>query len=503
MAIEVRQIEQAGELAQLAPAWDALVTGRGLQADLYDSQAFLGAWLAAANERERRALRVSAAFADGRLVAALPLVARGARRREALGLGFRPRYRPLAAGEQPTPAAAEGLGAIAEALAAAGTRSLALPVMPTRDPAVTVLIEALGRAGYRVERRETTSDCLASASAGWSQHRKRFRKFDRTARNFGNKAGRLGELELVRWGGPGEAPAAEGFEEYLRLHERGWKGPLREPLRTHRRELIAAAGERGWSRLFGLRLAGVPLAAMLWHRVGRVALAQSTVYDERMAALSAGTVLMWWAHEALVADDDPPALFDYLPGHGPQKDQLAEERPPLVVVEATRGAARIGLGPLVRRAGAAAARRLRRRSAHPATAASPLARTERFEPGEAGRSAAPVELVAPFELYLTVATGRPSPKAMRSDWEEGDEWWRLGEPPALLARLGSSGSDGSRPVREIVLLGEEDVDLRSQLRGLAAVCGAPLTAALPGDGEGAGAPVPPTPVHRAPLPWPR
>ena len=86
---------------------------------------------------------------------------------------------------------------------------------------------------------------------------------------------------------------------------------------------------------------------------------------------------------------------------------------------------------------------------------------------------------------------------MASTWVEGDSWWRVGEEPAALVRIGAGG-DGSAPVREVVLVhaGAERVEK------LAAAVGMPLQLDLP-CGDLPPGRLRPVLVHQALLPWPR
>ncbi len=469
----------------LAAAWDALPPSRGAEADLFDSAAWLAAW-AAADPSAASRLRAVAAFEGDRLAGVLPLVAESGRRWSAAGIGFRPRFRPVVGGAEPR---AETLDALADALAAAGVRELTLPALPTRDPATAGLEAALRRAGFAVATRTGAVECFTPAATGFAEHARAFKKFARTVSNFSNKGERLGEWSLAQYGfpgGPGDPVAGDAFDAYRTVHARGWKGPLREPMLSFRRELLGRTAALGWARAFVLSLAGVPAASMLWFRVGPVAIAYSTVYDERMAAISPGTIAMWRAHEAIFAEA-VPAIVDYLPGRGAQKDQLGTERPPLVTLEATR---RGPVGTVVARAARplrAAAARLTRSRRPAAASARHDAAPRPVEPAAGPLlPLAPLELDPYAELYLAVAGGHASPQKMRDSWAAGDAWWRIGEPPVALARVGTAGAGaGPPPVREVVALGDDEAALDAALATLARHVGGRLTLA----------------PCRAPLPW--
>ncbi len=478
-----RVLARAEELAPFAAAWNALPASRGTEADLFDSAAWLAAWAAATPSAASR-LRAVAALDGDRLAGVLPLVAETGRRWSAAGLGFRPRFRPVVGGAEPR---VEILEALADALAAAGVRELALPALPTRDPATERLEAALRRAGFAVGTRTGAVECFTRAPTGFTEHARAFKKFARTVSNFSNKGERLGEWSLAQYGfpgGPGNPLAGDAFDAYRAVHARGWKGPLREPMLTFRRELLRRTADLGWARAFVLSLAGVPAAAMLWFRVGPVAIAYSTVYDDRMAAISPGTIAMWRAHEAIFAEA-VPEILDYLPGRGAQKDQLGTERPPLVTLEATR---RGPIGTAVARAARplrAAATRLTRSRRPAASFARHDVAPRAVEP-TAGPPfpMAPLELDPYAELFLAVAGGHASPQKMRDGWAAGDAWWRLGEPPVALARVGTAAA-GSPPVREVIALGDDEAALDAALATLARHAGRRLALA----------------PCRAPLPW--
>ncbi len=427
----------------------------------------------------------------------MPLVERGRGDWEAAGLGFRPRFRPVLGSAEPDEAV---LGALAEAAARAGARRLHLPALPSRDPATAALERALQAAGYQVRSRPGSQECLTPVEGGWDEHRRRFKKLHRTVKNFSNKASRLGALELHAWESP-ESPVAPELERYVALHGAGWKGALSTRMRVHRERLFAGADARGWSRFYLLSVAERPAAAILWLRIGEVAIAYSTVYDERLAALSAGTILMWRSHEP-VFGETAPALVDYLPGRGAQKSQLGLETSPLTTLEATRGRnLASGFAPLGDRLRRGAARALRAIGPSGKTEPSPEQRRHRKVRVEAAAEATEAELLAPdatLELWLAVCGAHPSVKRMKECWGEEDAWWRVGAGPDALVRLAPEADDGSREALEIVALTERAPE--ELLAELAHAVGGALVARLPAEENGEpGAPL----LHAdAALPWP-
>jgi hypothetical protein len=94
-----------------------------------------------------------------------------------------------------------------------------------------------------------------------------------------------------------------------------------------------------------------------------------------------------------------------------------------------------------------------------------------------------------------------SPAAMASTWVDGDSWWRVGDEPAALVRVGTGGED-SAPVREVVLVHAGPERVEELVGAVAAAVGMPLQLDLPCGDLPAGR-LRPVPVHQALLPWPR
>ena len=104
---------------------------------------------------------------------------------------------------------------------------------------------------------------------------------------------------------------------------------------------------------------------------------------------------------------------------------------------------------------------------------------------------AELELDASARRFLAAVTGHHSPDAMAAGWAEGDTWWRVGDRPLALARVGATDGDGAaRPARELVLFEAADGQVGQVLSALAGGLGAPLEA-------------PAVTVGRALLPWPQ
>jgi Acetyltransferase (GNAT) domain len=481
---------------RIAADWDGLPASRGGQADFHDSHAWLAAWSQRAGPRTAARLRIPAVLDGGRPLALLPLEVRSRGRWESAASRavhtHRRRYRPVVGGEAPDPSL---IGRLVEEVGRAGVRELSLNRLPARDPATGALLAALRQEGYAVHARKRSSDYLTLVEGGWEAHRRRFAADERAARRLVKRC-RPWEVCLEVYGAQGGAPMATGFGHYEALHEASWKGPLTAGWRREYLALLRRAEQLGWCRIYLLRVAGVPAAAEIWFRLGQVASVPSMVYDRRLAALGPGSILLWWAQERAFAES-PPRVIDHLPGQHQVKDRIATHRPPLLLVEAARrrvvgGAslalrarARTALPAVATRAVAAAGRARRRRPPRPRTGTRELT----VAPVAGGPPAARLELDAPLRRFLAVAGGHRSSEAMAATWSEGDTWWRVGEEPAALLRVGPGGPSPA-PVRELVLV-EAGPDRVEELLGAAAAAvGVPVRASLP------------VPVRRAVLPWP-
>jgi CelD/BcsL family acetyltransferase involved in cellulose biosynthesis len=494
----------------LAHAWDRLAAGRGLHADLYSSHAWLVAWVRAMGVEVADALRIPAVLGSDQPVALLPLVARSPRRWEWAGRGgSRMRYRPVLAAEEPS---AEALGLLVEGIARAGVDDLALHRLPARDPATGGLVAALRQVGFHTSQRRTSSDCLAVVSGGWEEHRRRFAGYERQVRRLVKRLGPLWEATVDEYGPATGTPVLDGFEAYAAIYDRSWKGPMPPSMRSLEQELVRRTARLGWPRVYVLRLDGQPAAAEVWFRLGEVVISLGTAYDQRLAALSPGSIIAWWAQERLFAEA-VPRLIDNLPGYGPQKDQLGPDRFPILEVEAARRTVVSGVTFPVRRqvryaaprvAGRVRRRlgRLGRRAASTRGGRGGPARTLEIAPGPRPLPAERLELDQPTRRFLAVAGGHPNPTAMTRCWGPADSWWRVGVEPLALVRLGAAGD--RRVVREVVLLGD-GAPLTEVLAGLGAAVGVPLTADLPAEhGQGGSRTSrPPIPVRRPVLGWPR
>jgi CelD/BcsL family acetyltransferase involved in cellulose biosynthesis len=516
---ETRTLTPADVDPELARAWDGLVAGRGLQADVYDSHAWLAAWWDTAGRRRADAVRIPAVLDGDRPLGLLPLTIVSGGRWEFAGRGGgRMRYRPVIGSEQPDQ---EVLGLLADQVGRAGARDLALPRLPGRDPATRMLAAGLREAGFRVYLREKSSDCLALVEGGWEEHRRRFAGYERSVKRFANRLRPLWDVTLDEYGPTTGASVVEGYRLYADVLARSWKvSSPASNLTQHQLELLRRSERLGWPRVYVLRVAGQAVAAHVWFRLGPVASWLETAYDQRLAAIGPGSILMWWSQERIFAES-PPRVVDFIPGHNPQKDRLGPDRTPMVFLEAVRPTPVSGITFPARRQAryvapavtARVRRKLRRlRNALPARGREARVGTIEIAPGPAELPMAALELDASVRRFLASVTGHHSPDAMAERWAPGDTWWRVGADPVTLVRVGAaSAPDPARPVREIVLFGTGYAD-QGDLRGIGPVLAAlaaglagPVHAGLAKDGL-PGVPTrslsAPTLVSRALLPWP-
>jgi hypothetical protein len=485
--------------------WDALAEGRGSQADIFDTWAWHSAALGVDPLLARR-VETFAVLRDGTPRVLLPLARTRTGTRRNIGAGIRARRRVVIGAEFPDPAE---LDLLVNTITSR-TRALELLRLPSRDPLTHELIAALRRAGWHVTSRQESEDRLAPVVGGWAGHSETFQSFAKYSRRFASRIEQSWSLDMDTYGAHPDTPAVVGFEQYVELQARSWKGPL-DP-RTYRRRLalVQRAQQRGWVRVFVLRIGGIPAAAHLWFRVGGVATWMSTAHDQSLNALSPGTVAQWWAQERLVNDPvGTPAILDFLPGGSPQKDRLSPLRPALLEVDAVRTPAMAGVfvsaQRTARRVGPAATARARmvtNRLESLAARARPrtvgTARTITVDPArtpQAARRLDPDEALT--GRLLAVATGHDSTSAARADCDVSDAWWLVGDPAIALVRV----SGPPAPVaREVVDLSGTCTP-GDAVASVAAALAEPVSMDLPRDGSVSGTEGSIV-LKRSVLPWP-
>ncbi|MFJ8744520.1 GNAT family N-acetyltransferase [Embleya sp. NPDC127516] len=423
----------------LARAWDELVVGRGVQADVFDTHAWASSWLASRPHRAEH-VRIPGVFDGDHPLALLPLELDSAGRAHELGRGQRERTRVVIGTTDPEPAV---LHELAAELRRGGIRELTLYRMAGRDPATHALLDALREAGYAVDVRERMTDMIETTTDGWSAYRARHRGFDSAVGQTTRRAGQLWKLRVAAFGAPGTPPLAAGLADHEELFDLSWKGRLgASPER--RRLLTHALDARGMARLYVLYADDRAIASCLGVRIGPVVHWHTVAYDPAAAMLSPGNVVHWRAQELAFAEGGL-TLIDLLPGASPLKDRISTERPPLLDVCAARVPRRVL--PLLR-----GAREVQR--AVPIAARARVrglrARATASEPGTSGiprrleaRPATEVPALPSPELILdqptlrllTVACARRGPQEMRAEWGPHDRWYRIGAAPLAVARV--------------------------------------------------------------------
>lgn len=499
--------------ASLAQAWDQLPGRRGLQADHYDSHSWLAAWCTMADPETVASVRIPVVLDGDQPVALLPLVAKSRHRWATSWPGAnRVRHRPVLGSEEPDE---EALGLLVEEVAHAGVRELSLR-LPARDPATGQLGAALNESGFHVHihQQQRPVEFLARVEGGWPGFCRRFASCQRSARKLANRLQPLWDVSVEEYGSATGAPVTDGYAIYVDLYGRSWRQPQSQGWYRYELELLRRGEALGWARVYVLRVAGVPAAAQLWLRVGDVAISLATVYDGRLAAISPGSMSEWPVQQRLFAESSP-RLIDYLPGaSNPLKERLGPDRAHLVQLEAARRTLVSGVTFPLRRE----TRALLRRAARGRTIGRSMVRRLRL-PDRAGRSrvrrlssrlgpavlpVAALELDGPMRRFLAVAGRHPSPEAMARRWVEGDSWWRVGDRPEAIARVGAAAGPEGRPLREVIMVSADADRIEALMDALAAGVGATVWADLPvGPGTAGAAPGRPIEIHQTVLPWPR
>lgn len=185
-----------------------------------------------------------------------------------------------------------------------------------------------------------------------------------------------------------------------------------------------------------MKSAKVLAAAIIWFRIGEAAFAYSTVYDERMAALSLER--SWGPRTALCGG--PPENPGLPPRPGSPKRSAWSGSP----TPGDLGSpAAVALDQSTGRCAAPGCRPARRfPTGLEAASFLPLALgIERALTSARGPSlieAGPLELTPPVEMFLDGDRWPPKPQAMTTRWTEGDVWWRW-DPPQAAVRISADG----------------------------------------------------------------
>lgn len=494
--MESRLLSTWDEIEALAGAWDALPDSRADHADIFDSFAWLSAWERSRQDRRTRPLRVITAVDGEALAGALPIVNPSRNEAGEAGFGFRPRFRPVLHGGFDSERVSDVL---VEGLRRAEVRDLHLVAVSEHDPSFRALRLALARGGYRVSDWPGAPEYLSPCDGPWDEFRSRFRQVDEQSRRRAKKLVQLGptSVDCIR-------PAADGFPTYLEIHLRSWKGALAEPWRTFRGHFLEGCRERDWARLFVLRLGDLPIAVHLWFVVGRNAIWYSGAYDDRFAAMSPGSILMWESIRR-VHDLGAIATIDFLPGGTPQKERLAPVRPRLHTLHISRSRLSIAIREAGLRA-RTAYRRLRGPGAAPdpegandAPKARDLVGFRSVDAAASRGTARPLEPDGKVESFLAVSGGHPSLQAMKADWGPEDRWWTVSnESEVVVALVRTRGAGGALLGIETILLAPGGLALTDALAAVSRALGTPVRfAELLDDGE----PGSPMMVREGPIPW--
>ncbi len=460
-----------GEASPVGDTWDALALARPGQGDPYATHAWFDAWVRA-EPRVAPRVAVHAVLEDGVPVAIWPLV-RSRGTWSSTNVGNAPRTR-LVLGTDPDP---DVVDALVEQVQRRGARHLRLHGLPSRDPGTDLLLAALRRQGFAVDVSPGESDNVVPV-AGSESFDKTFRKLVSSTRSRERRVTQFWDVETRTYGG-GAGPLAEGMDLLDEVQARSWKGPHQPATARRRRFFLESADRHGWVQLLVLTIAGRPAAGNVWFRLGDVAVGWSTCYDQQLAALAPGLLLHRQVQEAV--RDEAPALLDVLPGPSPFKDSLDVDRPPLLTVEAHRGAVARVVVPTARwarrtalpaaRSAAERAAGLRRRDAPPATPEHPTAQRVTPRPGGTAEVTA-LSADPAFARYLAVARGLPSADAAASGWGPDDRWL-LVDGDRALARLGPAAGELAGTVREVVPL-RPGVTAREVAQAVADSRGAPV-----------------------------
>jgi CelD/BcsL family acetyltransferase involved in cellulose biosynthesis len=111
----------------------------------------------------------------------------------------------------------------------------------------------------------------------------------------------------------------------LRWQERGGSNALHEPgLRAFHEDFSRLALERGWLRLFVLRLNGQPVAALYGFRFGRVFYFYQSGFDPAYATYSMGSVIVGLTIKQAI--EEGAEEYDFLHGDEPYKFHWAKEQ---------------------------------------------------------------------------------------------------------------------------------------------------------------------------------
>ena len=227
----------------------------------------------------------------------------------------------------------ETLGAMLDAVGAAGTRAVLLPFLHMDGPVATALERACAASGRTIVRSEGHRRALLrSPLAGPDYVRtvletRRRKEVDRQRR-------RLGETGTVAFSVASRPDAvAAALEAFLTLESAGWKGRtalLAAPgAAAFVREAARAGAAAGAFRVATLSLDGRTIAAGLVAVAGRRAFYLKTTYDEALARFSPGLLLTLDLTGHLLDDPSIESADSIAVADHPMIDRIWTERFPV------------------------------------------------------------------------------------------------------------------------------------------------------------------------------
>jgi hypothetical protein len=177
-----------------------------------------------------------------------------------------------------------------------------LAYLISEQPISAQLFKAFRRAGFLVGRYfQFQNWFLPTSGLSAEQYFKsRPSQVRNTVTRKLKKARKEHELGVDLYDSPRDL--AQGLDAYQRIYAQSWKVP--EALPEFIPRLVANAAERGSLRLGVLRVDGEPAAAQIWLISSRKATIYKLAYDEKYAALSAGTILTKMMFDHVLDCDD-------------------------------------------------------------------------------------------------------------------------------------------------------------------------------------------------------
>ena len=307
------RLERVREVGPLLDEWAALADRVGAPPALHPG--YVRAWVNAYSDSGR--LRALTVRREGRLAAVLPVVMARS------GLMTVPQSEVDEVGlvSDDPPAAAAAMAAALELPVA----WLMLRPVPEGGPTHRALAAAAARTGRPLLARTVETQAYIDLTGGWEEYWKA--RGSKLRSDISRRRRRLGELGEVTVEGYEAGALDAALDDALRIEASGWKGrggtamaasPADE---RFYRSMARWADERGWLRLWFLRLDGRPIAFRLGIEAFRVFSSIKIGYLEAFAAQSPGKVLEAAVIESLHAGDC--RRFEYAGGTSDHKTRWA------------------------------------------------------------------------------------------------------------------------------------------------------------------------------------